>query len=212
MPVAADVNVFTFWVGCQPGSEQSGSGPWDPLLQPELWYWGNTTPWWSAQSQVATSGASGGFFTVGVPGTISEGDLIEGKVFVYAPDTGQGATWEIFTKDWNTGNAAIALWTVGSSNPAMTQAILGVIEVQGLKKCDGLPTYGSGTGGEEFIVGTLAQEAAGSGGWDTYVDVIGLASTGVTTTPEFPGGPNCNYEASVSTAGGYLYDILSWSN
>jgi hypothetical protein len=126
------------------------------------------------------------------------GDAIWGYQWIVQGDVkNDGDYWSILTVDataypeiecqltMSTG----AYGGTGGSDPAFDTVYAGVLEVQGLAACDGLP--GPGSGGEVFNIVEVDQE--GTGGWNTYVDVTTSLGWAWGNPPAY--GPSCGWDA-----------------
>jgi hypothetical protein len=75
----------------------------------------------------------------------------------------------------------------------MVTAIVGILEVQGLSACAGLPDTSVMYPSEEFSLSQLTQE--GTAGWNYFINV--LADVDYAGNSGQPGGPACGYEGTV---------------
>jgi hypothetical protein len=193
-----NVNTFLFWNGLQTDN--------NAYFQPELWYWGDSQAW------SITSQFNGGTTPVGVePTNVNVGDVIMGYVWLEIDQyhSGDGNQWFVGAQDLNDPdkNAWYAVWTYAD---LPTQAVLGLLEVQGLTGCGGLPPHGD----ELFNTTGLTQAGAGDGGLTQYENVLPYVSpSGSAVDAGSPTEcPPCDYSTQV----GDYYDagivgVLVWN-
>ena len=188
-PSPTSINRELLWIGFQgsPG-----------IIQPELWYDGQQNAW-SATVQYGY----GGCYTQIQGFNVSPGDQLRGSMEVVAPaTTTEGETWlvSISTSDYANYFSMEITVPYGQYFDSPTTANTGVLEVQGISDCGGLPSQN----GEVFTITTLAQPS--STNWNFQNSVISLADYTSFST-QTPVTPACNW--STSDSGDYTF--LDWS-
>jgi hypothetical protein len=194
----SDVDQETLWVGVS----SSGAG----LLQPELWWFTNSngTGYWDFYAQwLPPSGppVNGNVYDA------SSGDSMEMYLVIDegASETGgRGDRWYIAVADDSTGEYSYEYVYTGGSDPAVTEADVGVLEVQGINACDGLPNISSP---QLLYLNALAQEGTS---WNDYVDVRNLVSY-YQYPSTAPSPPSCAYTSSTSYVDSLWTVSLDWS-
>jgi hypothetical protein len=196
-PLTPDaVNAEVLWTGFQ-----SAAG----IIQPETWYYGSSNQW----TAMVQYGPPSGNWTNSSSFNVSPGDTIVGWAEIQAAETGtEGETWGTGVTDSTTGASQYFHVTIphGTYFGGTASGNPGVLEVQGLSACTGLPDTSTG---EQFNLVYLSQESA-NGGWNVYNDVRGLVQY---TSDWLPGGTKkiCSRSANEVTNSdptSYTVDVI----
>lgn len=137
---------------------------------------------------------------------VNSSDTITVNAQIVAGDSGgEGDEWEVVTSSSGGQDDSVVAYTTGSANPAMEYAIVGILEAQTVKACDGLPSEAA-----IYSLTQLTQEQTGSDGWYYWVNVLG--SVTYSGNPGQPGGPSCDYEGYMNpTEDGVYYPVVTWN-
>ncbi len=192
-PVVTDINRESFWIGFEDSTQavilqpvlaydhtfNGGAGGWEIIAEAL----GSTTDWEPA----------------------SPNDIVHGTVQLESGDYNNlPETWKVYIWDETNGNSATLYATLEGSGWGPIQTVLGgVLEVQGIAACAGLPDNNSML----FTLDGLDQEnSSGTGG----VSVLATQGWHLNYNSLYP---NCGWGAPTwDTYGTYQQFGLSWRN
>jgi hypothetical protein len=178
-PAGYEVNNLVFWNGISMPSTQI-------LMQPELWYGGATNTWWSSVQIVQGNNV---IFNLGTCPALP-GDQITGSIFLESGRSGYGETWEVEAYNARTGCYDLGEYTFsGNGWGPFSRATYGIVEIQGLSACHGVPASGF----VEFDLAGLTQ----IGTDNEWVDV--RAPQAWVKNEDTTSEPLCNWHNYLST-------------